>query len=245
MWPRATRPQKSSAAIEIAAGHHRGGVQFEKSPKDLSFRSAGLSREESAVSLPATTRFLADKTGFRMTRKYFCADCTTTRQHRNWRATHQIDTMTITNQENQIWRVPFFCRCRSWMVTGCILRACLWAAGGMGSALRRAMKAISHRTTTFVSSAIWGMPRNVHACRPSAISTPSGSRWLAITVHGCCFGLSARPDIARQSTAHWSTTSTEVSGCLRTQIRASRKCWSVTSKPIYSVESSPLQQPHW
>jgi len=37
----------------------------------LSFRSAGLSREESAVSLLAASRFLADKAGFGMTRKVF------------------------------------------------------------------------------------------------------------------------------------------------------------------------------
>ena len=34
----------------------------------LSFRSAALSREESAVSLLAASRFLADKAGFGMTR---------------------------------------------------------------------------------------------------------------------------------------------------------------------------------
>jgi hypothetical protein len=34
----------------------------------LSFRSATLSREECAVSLPAANRFLADRTGFGMTR---------------------------------------------------------------------------------------------------------------------------------------------------------------------------------
>jgi hypothetical protein len=39
-----------------------------KIPQKLSFRSAALSREESAVSLPATSRFLADKPGFGMTR---------------------------------------------------------------------------------------------------------------------------------------------------------------------------------
>jgi hypothetical protein len=33
----------------------------------LSFRSAPLSREESAFSLPAENRFLADKPGFGMT----------------------------------------------------------------------------------------------------------------------------------------------------------------------------------
>jgi hypothetical protein len=36
-------------------------------PKELSFRSAASSREESAVSLPAASRFLADKPGFGMT----------------------------------------------------------------------------------------------------------------------------------------------------------------------------------
>jgi hypothetical protein len=40
-------------------------VQFEKIPKGLSFRSAGLSREESAVSLLAGSRFLADEAGLR------------------------------------------------------------------------------------------------------------------------------------------------------------------------------------
>jgi hypothetical protein len=34
----------------------------------LSFRSAALSREESAGSLPAANRFLADKAGFGMTK---------------------------------------------------------------------------------------------------------------------------------------------------------------------------------
>jgi hypothetical protein len=34
----------------------------------LSFRSAELSREESAASLPAGSRFLADTAGFGMTR---------------------------------------------------------------------------------------------------------------------------------------------------------------------------------
>jgi hypothetical protein len=37
----------------------------------LSFRSAGLSREESAVSQLAASRFLADKAGFGMTRRVF------------------------------------------------------------------------------------------------------------------------------------------------------------------------------
>jgi Domain of unknown function (DUF305) len=36
-------------------------------PKELSFRSAALSREESAASLPAASRFLADEPGFGMT----------------------------------------------------------------------------------------------------------------------------------------------------------------------------------
>jgi hypothetical protein len=43
-------------------------VQFENSHKGLSFRSAALSREESAVFLLAASRFLADKPGFGMTR---------------------------------------------------------------------------------------------------------------------------------------------------------------------------------
>ena len=42
-------------------------VQFEN-PRGLSFRSAALSREESAVPLLAASRFLADKSGFGMTR---------------------------------------------------------------------------------------------------------------------------------------------------------------------------------
>jgi hypothetical protein len=42
-------------------------VQCEN-PKGLSFRSAALWREESAVSPPAASRFLADKAGFGMTR---------------------------------------------------------------------------------------------------------------------------------------------------------------------------------
>jgi hypothetical protein len=37
----------------------------------LSFRSAGWWREESAVSLLAASRFLADKAGFGMTRTVF------------------------------------------------------------------------------------------------------------------------------------------------------------------------------
>jgi hypothetical protein len=37
-------------------------------PKGLSFRSAVLSREESAASLPAVSRFLADNAGFGMTK---------------------------------------------------------------------------------------------------------------------------------------------------------------------------------
>src|SRR4029077_13456561 len=37
-------------------------------PKELSFRSAALSREESAASLPAASRFLADRASFGMTR---------------------------------------------------------------------------------------------------------------------------------------------------------------------------------
>jgi hypothetical protein len=36
-------------------------------PKKLSFRSAAVSREESAVLLPAESRFLASKPGFGMT----------------------------------------------------------------------------------------------------------------------------------------------------------------------------------
>jgi hypothetical protein len=39
--------------------------------KGLSFRSAPLSREESAVSLLAASTFLADKAGFGMTRGIF------------------------------------------------------------------------------------------------------------------------------------------------------------------------------
>jgi hypothetical protein len=46
-------------------------VQFEKSPKGLSFRSAGFSREGYAVSQLAASRFLADKAGFGMTRRVF------------------------------------------------------------------------------------------------------------------------------------------------------------------------------
>jgi hypothetical protein len=36
--------------------------------KELSFRSAALSREESAASLAAANRFLADRAGFGMTK---------------------------------------------------------------------------------------------------------------------------------------------------------------------------------
>jgi hypothetical protein len=42
-----------------------------KIPKGLSFRSAGLSREESALSLLAASRFLAHKAGFRMNKEVF------------------------------------------------------------------------------------------------------------------------------------------------------------------------------
>jgi hypothetical protein len=45
-------------------------VQFE-SLQELSFRSAALSREESAVCLPAASRFLAGRTGCGMTRGSF------------------------------------------------------------------------------------------------------------------------------------------------------------------------------
>ena len=44
-------------------------VQFAQKPRhSLSFRSAALSREESATSLLAASRFLADGAGFGMTR---------------------------------------------------------------------------------------------------------------------------------------------------------------------------------
>jgi hypothetical protein len=60
------------------AKHYRSGMKYLtggmlsrsgvilKIQKGLSFRSAALSREESAVSLP-TSRFLADRPGFGMT----------------------------------------------------------------------------------------------------------------------------------------------------------------------------------
>jgi hypothetical protein len=43
-----------------------------KTPKELSFRSVVFSREETAVSLPAANRFLADESGFGMTKGWFC-----------------------------------------------------------------------------------------------------------------------------------------------------------------------------
>ena len=49
------------------AGAFLSGVSGFLYLEDLSFRSESLSREESAVS-PPTSRFLADKTGFGMTR---------------------------------------------------------------------------------------------------------------------------------------------------------------------------------
>jgi hypothetical protein len=53
-------------------------------PKELSFRSAALSREESAVSLPVANRFLADKTGFGMTRIWLLlTGCTTKKGSRS------------------------------------------------------------------------------------------------------------------------------------------------------------------
>jgi hypothetical protein len=50
----------------------RSGV-FEKILNELPFRSAAVSREESVVSLPAESRFLAGTTGFGMTTGTLCA----------------------------------------------------------------------------------------------------------------------------------------------------------------------------
>jgi hypothetical protein len=47
--------------IQADALPKRGGLCGLRIPKGLSFRSAGLRRKESAVSLPAESRFLADK----------------------------------------------------------------------------------------------------------------------------------------------------------------------------------------
>ena len=59
-------------ALDHNARDSSGGAIL-KVPKELSFRSAAFSREESAVSLPAANRFLADKSGFGMTRVGFVA----------------------------------------------------------------------------------------------------------------------------------------------------------------------------
>jgi hypothetical protein len=48
-----------------------------KIPQELSFRSAALSREESAASLSAASRFLVDKAGFGMTRWWVVSRQTT------------------------------------------------------------------------------------------------------------------------------------------------------------------------
>jgi hypothetical protein len=56
----------------IDTTRHRVLVQFEI-PQGLSFRSAAVAREESAVSLLAASRFLVDKAGFGMTMRVFLA----------------------------------------------------------------------------------------------------------------------------------------------------------------------------
>jgi hypothetical protein len=54
-------------SIPLRASLSAGSDEISKISKDLSFRSAALSREESAASTPAASRFLADEPGFGMT----------------------------------------------------------------------------------------------------------------------------------------------------------------------------------
>jgi hypothetical protein len=51
--------------------HYPRGVMRAESRR-LFISSAGLLREEAVVSLPAASRFLADKSGFGMTKSSFC-----------------------------------------------------------------------------------------------------------------------------------------------------------------------------
>jgi len=62
----------SDLSPEGSGAHHQtaslsGGPPRAKIPKELSFRSAALWREESTASLLARSRFLADRPGFGMT----------------------------------------------------------------------------------------------------------------------------------------------------------------------------------
>ena len=156
-----------------------------------------------------------------------------------------MDTMSITQPGEFTLACPFFMPVqRLDGGCGCILRACLWELGGMATVPPRATRAPSRPTRSCTNSAIWDMPRNVRACRSSAIAMPSASRLPAIKDHGCSCGLCARPAIALQSTARWNTTSSATSGSHRILTRASRRWWSVTFRPTCSVEFNPPRQTH-
>ncbi len=164
---------------------------------------------------------------------------------RNWQGSEQMDTMSLTPQENRNWPAPFSCRYKSWMVAGSILHACRSEADGMATVPLRAMRVLSRLTLSCTNSATWDTPRNVRACPSTANSMRSESRLRAIRDHDCRSGLYAKAGIAPPATARWNMTSTTISGPPRTPTRAFRECWNVTYKSICSVEFSPPLQPRW
>jgi hypothetical protein len=137
------------------------------------------------------------------------------------------------------WLAPFSCRCRNWMVHGCILRACHWALDGTAIVPPLAMKGPCLPTRSCTNSATSGMPRSVHACRPSENAMQYVFRLPATTAPGCSCGLYARLAIARQPMAPWNTTSSGVSGPRRMPTCASRRWRNVTFRPICSGGFNP------
>jgi hypothetical protein len=150
-----------------------------------------------------------------------------------------MSTMSITQSENLIWLAPSSCRCRNWMVCGCILRVCLWVLGGTVIVAPRVTRALGLPTRISRNSAIWGTQRSVRVCPANAIATQSASRSPETTVRGSAYGLCARLGTALQPTARWNMMSTGKCGFRRTPTRASRKCWSVTFSLTYSEDFLP------
>jgi 2-dehydro-3-deoxyphosphogluconate aldolase / (4S)-4-hydroxy-2-oxoglutarate aldolase len=74
----------------------------------LSFRSAGLSREESVVPLTAASRFLADEAGFGMTRDrlVFAASCTSTETPAATKGDHSVKKEEVLAKINEIGIMP-------------------------------------------------------------------------------------------------------------------------------------------
>ncbi len=68
-------------------------------------------------------------------------------------------------------------------------------------ALRLVMKEPSLRRKSCMSAAIWDTPRSVRVYRSSGIAMRSVFLLPATRVHGCFYGLYARPAIAPRVTA--------------------------------------------